>query len=141
MVSVKECISNETWLRYEDNEVLIKIKCISIREGFGIDKIYLEEGQRISARFLILSTEIINQSTKDVSIPQLTLMDDGGYLFENETNNRILNNQEFSKKYCFNTNLQPELLQNLDYLFMVNKGDFLYDSLIATGDAELTIQQ
>lgn len=131
-ISIKEAISSGEWLQYEktDDDITMKLKLLSIRE------VQLEEIGDIdevdkniplhNGRLLLLSIELINFSHVKHDIPNLALIDQEDYKFDNLFDPYLMYTSDFAKRYSFYNTLFPKLKYKVDFLFVVPVEDMLY---------------
>jgi len=142
-ISIQECIKNNTDLKYQCEDILIKLKIISITD-FSIydvvddDTLNLLYNQLSHTRLIVLSINMENLGSEKVLSPQMIIRDDACYEFKNEIETLLTKNMEKNKNFNFNVELLPGSICKSDYLFLANSGDYYYDDLIVSNNAYLS---
>jgi len=129
-ISINEAISSGEWFQYEEAEVTMKLKLLSIRE------VQLEEIGDIdmvdksiplrNGRLLLLSMELINLSKEEQFSPNLELIDQEGYKFHDLTDNYLTTSSDLADRYSLYVKLLPKFKYKVDFLFVVPVEDTQY---------------
>lgn len=131
-IAIKEAIASGEWLQYLDKDVNMKIRILSIRnvDLAEIDDIHeVDRSLPLSnGNLLMLSTEMINMSSiKQDYLPQLVLIDQDEFQFENLCDSHLRSGSAFSEKHHLIVfDLIPKLKYKVDYLFLVPKEESKY---------------